>query len=79
MSVEKTISAAQCRAGRALIKLTQAGLAEAASISKSVVVDFENDHRVPNRNNLAAIRRVLEGAGVVFIDDGSPGVRLRSG
>jgi DNA-binding transcriptional regulator YiaG len=78
MSVEKTISSAQCRAGRALVKLTQAGLAEAASISKSVVVDFENDHRTPNRNNLAAIKRALEDAGVVFIDEGSPGVRLRT-
>jgi transcriptional regulator with XRE-family HTH domain len=77
MSVEKTISAAQCRAGRALIRLTQADLADAASISKSVVVDFENDHRIPNRNNLAAIRRALEGAGVEFINGGSPGVRLR--
>ena len=79
MSVEKTISSAQCRAGRALVKLTQAGLAAAASISKSVVVDFENDHRVPNRNNLAAIRRALEDAGVEFINGGSSGVRLRSG
>ncbi len=77
MSVEKTISSAQCRAGRALVKLTQAKLAEAASLSKSVVVDFENDHRVPNRNNLAAIRRALEEAGVEFINGGSSGVRLR--
>ena len=79
MSVEKAISSAQCRAGRALVKLTQAGLAEAASISKSVVVDFENDHRTPNRNNLAAIRRALEDSGVEFINGGSPGVRLRPG
>jgi transcriptional regulator with XRE-family HTH domain len=79
MSVKITISAAQCRAARALVKMTQARLADAASVSKSVVVDFENDHRIPNRNNLAAIQRALEDAGVDFINGGSPGVRLRPG
>jgi hypothetical protein len=50
--------------------MTQGTLAKAATISKSVVVDFENGHRTPNRNNLAAIRRALEAAGVEFLDDG---------
>jgi hypothetical protein len=45
-------------------------LAVAAQISKSVLVDFENGHRIPNRNNLAAIRRALEEAGVEFIERG---------
>jgi hypothetical protein len=59
--------------------MTQVSLADAASVSKSVIVDFENDHRVPNRNNLTAIRRALENAGVDFINGGSSGVRLRPG
>lgn len=56
----------------------QAALAKAASVSRSVIIDFEKGRSVPNRNNLAAIKRALEGAGVVFIDEGSPGVRLRA-
>jgi transcriptional regulator with XRE-family HTH domain len=72
-----TIRPAQCRAARGLLRMSQTDLAEAASISRSVLVDFENDHRVPNRNNLAAIQRVLEAAGVEFIDGDSSGVRLK--
>ena len=71
MSVQNTISPAQCRAGRALIEMTQGALAEAASVSKSVIVDFEKGHRVPNRNNLTAIQRALEEAGVEFVDRGA--------
>ena len=70
MSVEKSISPAQCRAARGLINMTQGDLAMDASVSKSVIVDFENGHRTPNRNNLAAIRRALEEAGVEFLDSG---------
>ncbi len=70
-----TISPAQCRAARGLIKMSQTDLAEASSISRSVLVDFENGHRVPNRNNLSAMQRVLEAAGVEFTD--SSGVRLK--
>ena len=57
----------------------QATLAEAASVSRSVIVDFENGKRTPNRNNLAAIIRALEDAGVEFIpaNGGGAGVRMR--
>ena len=76
-----TISLAQCRSARGLVHMDQASLAAAASVSRSVIVDFENGHRAPNRNNLAAIQRALETAGVDFIDEngGGPGVRLRKG
>jgi hypothetical protein len=52
-------------------------LAEASALSRSVLVDFENGHRIPNRNNLAALQRALEAAGVEFIDGDAPGVRLK--
>jgi len=71
MSAKNIITPPQCRAGRALIQMTQGALAEAASVSKSVIVDFEKGHRVPNRNNLAAIQRALEEAGIEFIDRGA--------
>jgi predicted transcriptional regulator len=68
---------AQCRAARGLVDMSQATLAEAASVSRNVIVDFEMGRRTTNRNNLAAIHRVLEAAGVEFINGDSPGVRLK--
>ena len=67
------------RAARGLLHMNQASLAAAASVSRSVIVDFENGHRTPNRNNLAAIQRALEAAGVEFTNGGAPGVRLGKG
>ena len=37
---------------------------------------FLEERRVPTRNNLAAIQRVLEEAGVEFTNGDKPGVRL---
>ena len=71
------ISPAQCRAARGLIAMDQAVLAEAANVSRNVIIDFEKGRRVTTRNNLAAIQRVLEKAGVEFTDGDAPGVRLR--
>jgi len=53
-------------------------LADGAMVSRSVVIDFEKERRVPVRNNLAAIQRVLEEAGVEFTNGDAPGVRLRT-
>lgn len=68
---------ALCRAARALIAMDQATLAEAANVSRNVIIDFERGRRVPGRNNLAAIQGVLERAGVEFTDGRAPGVRLK--
>ncbi|MGO8543954.1 helix-turn-helix transcriptional regulator [Rhizobium ruizarguesonis] len=74
-----SISPSQCRAARALIDLDQNGLAERASVSRGVIIDFEKGRRTPGTNNLAAIKTVLESAGIIFIDSNGngPGVRLR--
>jgi DNA-binding transcriptional regulator YiaG len=71
------ISPAQCRAARGLVEMDQAVLADGAMVSRNVIIDFEKGRRVPNRNNLAAIQRVLEEAGVEFTNGDAPGVRLR--
>ncbi|HEV7407380.1 MAG TPA: helix-turn-helix transcriptional regulator [Bradyrhizobium sp.] len=68
---------AQCRAARALVDMDQAVLAEGAMVTRTVIIDFEKGRRVPGRNNLAAIQRVLEEAGVEFTNGDAPGVRLR--
>jgi len=75
------ITAAQIRAGRALVRWTQEELAEAANISVPTLKRWEGSEGVPaaEPNNLAAARRALEKAGVVFIDEngGGAGVRLK--
>ncbi|MEA2885665.1 MAG: hypothetical protein QOD11_25 [Bradyrhizobium sp.] len=70
------ITPAQCRAARGLVDMDQAVLADGAMITRGVIVDFEKGRRVPTRNNLAAIQRVLEEAGVEFTNGDAPGVRL---
>jgi transcriptional regulator with XRE-family HTH domain len=72
-----SITPAQCRAARGLVDMDQAVLADGAMITRGVIVDFEKGRRVPTRNNLAAIQRVLGEAGVEFTNGDAPGVRLR--
>jgi transcriptional regulator with XRE-family HTH domain len=69
---------AQCRAARGLVDMDQAALADRAMVTRNVIIDFEKGRRVPMRNNLASIQRVLEEAGVEFTNGDAPGVRLRT-
>ena len=74
------MNSSQCRAARALLKWSQTQLAEASGVALSTVADFEIDKREPRSDNLTAIRRALEDAGVEFIPAKSGkgvGVRLR--
>jgi transcriptional regulator with XRE-family HTH domain len=70
---------AQSRAARGLIEWSQSELASRANLGLSTIRDFEKGRRIPTTNNLAAIRRALESAGIVFIPQNGegPGVRLR--
>ena len=81
MPAEKKISSAQMRAARALIRWTALDLAGAskvgvATIRRAEVVEGEITITLANE---AAIRRALEAAGIVFINDngGGEGVRFR--
>jgi predicted transcriptional regulator len=68
---------AQCRAARALIELSQAGLAGAAAVPATVIADYETGAWI-RPADLEALQRALERAGVEFIDvGGGPGVRLK--
>ena len=78
------ITPATCRAGRALIGMTQAQLAAAASVGLSTIKNYEGGSYEPIVNNRRAIQTALEAAGVEFIEDGATpapggaGVRLRA-
>ena len=70
---------AQCRAARAILNVDQFEVAERAGIARATVIDFEKGDRTPRPATVAAIRKVLESAGVEFIAEngGGAGVRLR--
>jgi transcriptional regulator with XRE-family HTH domain len=70
---------AQSRAARGLIDWSQTELAARSNLSESTIRDFEKGRRLPSPNNLAAIQRALEAAGVEFTNGDQPGVRLRKG
>jgi transcriptional regulator with XRE-family HTH domain len=57
----------QSRAARGLLGWTQQRLADAASVSLATIQFFETNKREPIPNNLSAIRRALESAGIEFI------------
>jgi transcriptional regulator with XRE-family HTH domain len=69
----------QCRAGRALLDITQGQLAELAGMGLSTVVDFEKARRQVSEEAIGAMQDALHRAGVEFIEEngGGPGVRLR--
>ena len=74
----KTLTAAQCKAARGLVDMSQKTLAERAEVAEKTIVDFEKKARSPRSATLQALRFALESAGVEFIDEngGGPGVRL---
>lgn len=61
------ISPEQCRAARAWIGWSQHDLASAAKVSLSTIRDFEGEKRwEPIGQNVDAIQRTLEDAGIIF-------------
>lgn len=74
----KMIEPSQIRAGRALVGLSQADLAELAGVSERTIKRIEIGDTV-RPSSIEAIRSALERRGVEFIAEngGGPGVRLR--
>jgi transcriptional regulator with XRE-family HTH domain len=73
-----SITAAQCRAARALLGWSQDDLVKASEVTKSTIANFEAGKRTPYNRTVADVRAALESAGVEFIAEngGGPGVRL---
>ncbi len=69
------ITAAQCRSARTLLTWSVAKLASAASVSESLIDDFELERQAPAPAAADSIQRALEAVGIDFLpgDD----VRLR--
>ena len=75
------ITAEQIRAARALIRWSAQDLADKSGIGFRTIQRFESERGIPasRSKNLVTIRKVLEDAGVIFIDEDEfgPGARLR--
>jgi hypothetical protein len=73
------LTAAQCRAARALIEWTQAQLSQSAGIDIQTIVYFERRFRQADETTRRRLRATLEAAGVIFIAEngGGAGARLK--
>jgi transcriptional regulator with XRE-family HTH domain len=71
------MNAAQSRAARGLLQLSQGDLAKAAGVGLSTVVDFELSRRAVSEKAVVAIRTALEAAGVEFIPPNGSGAGVR--
>ena len=60
------MSPEQVRAARNWLAWTQAELAEKAKVGLSTVKDYESGKRTPIANNIEAIQRAMESAGIKF-------------
>ncbi|TAT71249.1 XRE family transcriptional regulator [Rhizobium ruizarguesonis] len=72
----------QCKMARTALDMGVKQLADAADVSTNTIVRFERGEDLKPRT-IAAIRTVLEEAGVVFLDgdysgSGGPGIRLKA-
>lgn len=80
------MNAMQARAARAILKLGVRDVAELANVTPNTVSRVEQDDsgpRGPLPVTIEAIRRIYEGRGIVFFEEGEApsggtGVRLRS-
>jgi transcriptional regulator with XRE-family HTH domain len=74
------VNGAQIRAARALLRMEQEQLAEAAGIAATTLRRIESfdDKLVGRHETVSRLQRALEAGGVEFTDDGRPGVRMRA-
>src|SRR5690349_16519451 len=61
----------QCRMARAALGWSLDKLAETSGVNRKTILRFERDEAATRPNNLEAIRRAFESAGIGFSTDGS--------
>ncbi|WP_352725438.1 helix-turn-helix domain-containing protein [Mesorhizobium sp. M0500] len=74
--MQHALTVEQCRGARAMLGWSQEQLAEAATVARQTIADFERGARIPIANNLTSIRHALEGAGIEFLSEN--GIRYRA-
>jgi transcriptional regulator with XRE-family HTH domain len=73
------LSAAQCRAARAMVDWSTHRLAAQAAVDAETIRQFELRFRKPDEKTLSRIRAALEQAGIAFIAEnvGGAGVQFK--
>ena len=68
------ISAAQLRAARAWLEISQEELAVKAGVGRRAIADFERGARLPYDRTLEQLRVALEASGMQFMFEGMRGI-----
>ena len=71
------LSAAQCRAARAMVEWSTHRLAEEAAVDAETIREFELRFRRPDATTLHRIRLALEQAGISFIPENGRGAGVQ--
>src|SRR5260370_2484822 len=70
-NTDRRMTPEMCRAGRALLRISQAQLARRAGVSRLTVAHFERAASKPIPVSLAAIRTALESSGIALLPGGA--------
>jgi uncharacterized protein len=68
---DRQLTPEMCRAGRALLRISQSQLAQRAGVSRLTVAHFERAASKPIPVSLAAIRSALESSGIALLPGGA--------
>lgn len=73
------VTSAQMRAARGLLNWSVRELSERSGVHRNTITNFETGKSGGDERTVAALRRCLEAAGVIFVAENGegPGVRLR--
>ncbi len=71
------ISAAQCRAARALVEWSRETLSEASGVSVDGIRDFEHRTTQLDAEDRKSMQQALEGGGAVFLPENGEGEGVR--
>lgn len=77
MPEKQSIASAQCRAARGLLDWSQTRLSKESGVGEKTIVDFEQGKRKPFARTIRDLREAFEAAGIEFLNDDSPGLRLK--
>lgn len=73
-----TITAAQIRGARAMLRMTQEDLAAKAGLSQRSLAVIETEGATPRSATLGRLRSALEDAGIIFLEaEAGVGVMMR--
>ncbi len=74
---QNILTAAQCRAARAMVEWSVERLSQASGVDLQTLRNFEARFRRPDERTLRRLRIALEAAGVMFVPENGRGAGVR--